>query len=222
MCLKNSWWAGGEAENVPEAWPSGFFHRTLFQTLISKITQSQTKQKIGKTWRALYATPRTLFFSKSFWNWSPWQPGKWDENLQELEEHYGWGQSRMGLLGASQLTLFWGDLREPWRPRQSKGTLTMQECVPVFSDLGFFQGNMEIEILCEVLWCFLSLRSIQLKPESCEGWRSTHASHIEAPEQHCADSDRLSSWLGAMSALGTLIVRKEKLLCTCFDFSRRS
>lgn len=76
---------------------------------------------------------------------------KWDENLQELEEHYGWGQGRMGLLGASLLTLFWGDLREPWRPRQPEGTLTMQECVPVFSDLGFFQGNMEIEILCEVL-----------------------------------------------------------------------
>lgn len=62
-----------------------------------------------------------------------------------------------------------GDLRELWRPRQSEGILTMQECVPVFSDLSFFQGNMEIEILCEVLWCFLSLRSIQFKPEYCEG-----------------------------------------------------
>lgn len=65
--------------------------------------------------------------------------------------NYGWGRAAWACWELASLLSSRGDLREPWRPRQSEGILTMQECVPVFPDFGFFQGNMEIEILCEVL-----------------------------------------------------------------------
>lgn len=125
--FEKQWMNWKSGVNGPEAWPGSSFHRT-FQTLISKshkTKQSKISERHLETCILKLITLETRGSrTKTYRTWRSIMDG-------DRATWASWGQP-------ASFSLLGGDLRKPGRPQQPQGIVTMQESVPVFSDLCFF------------------------------------------------------------------------------------
>lgn len=149
-------------------------------------------------------------FQIHFLNWSSWKSEEVEWKPTE-SSRASWMGDRLGWAckEVDSYSLLGGTGERLGGPGNPRGLLLCRNLSQSFLISIFFQENMEIKILCEVLWCFLKFKINSVKAKYYKCWWFTHVGHIEAPRHHCAVSDRLSS-LGEMLALGTLVGWKEK------------